>query len=50
MSAWSEHGLGWLRNNRRLQVIRREIARIYTIMRERELGLSEAPSDEVVEA
>ena len=41
---------GQLDNNRRLQVIRREIARIYTIMRERELGLSEAPSDEVVEA
>jgi large subunit ribosomal protein L29 len=38
---------GQLDNNRRLQVIRREIARIYTIMRERELGLSTAPSDEV---
>jgi large subunit ribosomal protein L29 len=34
---------GQLDNNRRLQVIRREIARIYTIMRERELGLSAAP-------
>ncbi|MEH0830665.1 50S ribosomal protein L29, partial [Micromonospora sp. CPCC 205714] len=31
--------------NRRLQVIRREIARIYTIMRERELGLSAAPTE-----
>ena len=41
---------GQLENHGRLQVIRREIARIYTIMRERELGLSEAPSDEVVEA
>jgi len=41
---------GQLDNHGRLQVIRREIARIYTIMRERELGLSEAPSDEVVEA
>jgi large subunit ribosomal protein L29 len=40
---------GQLDNNRRLQVVRRDIARIYTIMRERELGLSEAPS-EVVEA
>jgi large subunit ribosomal protein L29 len=38
---------GQLDNNRRLQVIRKEIARIYTIMRERELGLSTAP-DEVV--
>jgi large subunit ribosomal protein L29 len=40
---------GQLDNNRRLQVIRKEIARIYTIMRERELGLSAAPT-EVVEA
>ena len=40
---------GQLDNNRRLQVVRRDIARIYTIMRERELGLSVAPS-EVVEA
>jgi large subunit ribosomal protein L29 len=38
---------GQLDNNRRLQVIRREIARIYTIMRERELGLSVAPDDVV---
>ena len=38
---------GQLDNHRRLQVIRREIARIYTIMRERELGLSVAPTDEV---
>ena len=30
---------GQLDNNRRLQVVRREIARIYTIMRERELGI-----------
>ncbi|MEV0000984.1 50S ribosomal protein L29 [Micromonospora sp. NPDC050980] len=36
---------GQLDNNRRLQVIRREIARIYTIMRERELGLSTAPTE-----
>ena len=38
---------GQLDNNRRLQVIRREIARIYTIMRERELGLSAAPAEVV---
>jgi large subunit ribosomal protein L29 len=38
---------GQLDNNRRLQTVRRDIARIYTIMRERELGLSEAPNDEV---
>ena len=36
---------GQLDNNRRLQVIRREIARIYTIMRERELCLSAAPTE-----
>ncbi len=34
---------GQLDNNRRLQVVRRDIARIYTIMRERELGLSAEP-------
>jgi large subunit ribosomal protein L29 len=36
---------GQLDNNKRLQVIRQEIARIYTIMRERELGLSVAPTE-----
>jgi large subunit ribosomal protein L29 len=36
---------GQLDNNRRLQVIRRDIARIYTVMRERELGLSSAPEE-----
>jgi large subunit ribosomal protein L29 len=41
---------GQLDNNRRLQVVRKDIARIYTIMRERELGLSAAPDTEVVEA
>ena len=34
---------GQLDNNRRLQIVRREIARIYTIMRERELGIRVAP-------
>ena len=38
---------GQLENHGRLQVIRREIARIYTIMRERELGLSAAPTEVV---
>jgi large subunit ribosomal protein L29 len=36
---------GQLDNNRRLKVVRHEIARIYTIMRERELGLSAEPSE-----
>ena len=38
---------GQLDNNRRLQTVRRDIARIYTIMRERELGLSVAPGEGV---
>ena len=38
---------GQLDNNRRLQHVRRDIARIYTVMRERELGLSVAPSEGV---
>ena len=38
---------GQLDNNRRLQTVRRDIARIYTIMRERELGLSVAPSEDL---
>ena len=36
---------GQLDNNSRLQVVRRDIARIYTVMRERELGLSVSPTD-----
>jgi len=36
---------GQLDNNRRLQTVRREIARIYTIMRERELGLAAEPAE-----
>ncbi|CAL9672812.1 50S ribosomal protein L29 [Saccharothrix sp. NPDC042600] len=34
---------GQLDNNRRLRTVRHEIARIYTVMRERELGLSATP-------
>ncbi|NMI00445.1 50S ribosomal protein L29 [Pseudonocardia acidicola] len=37
---------GQLDNNRRLRTVRHEIARIYTVMRERELGLSTAPTDD----
>jgi large subunit ribosomal protein L29 len=36
---------GQLDNNRRLRTVRHDIARIYTILRERELGLSVAPED-----
>ncbi|MBA3251075.1 MAG: 50S ribosomal protein L29 [Geodermatophilaceae bacterium] len=38
---------GQLDNNARLRAVRRDIARIYTIMRERELGLSIAPGEEM---
>ncbi len=34
---------GQMDNNRRLRTVRHDIARIYTIMRERELGLSVSP-------
>ncbi len=36
---------GQLDNNRRLRTVRHDIARVYTIMRERELGLSAAPDE-----
>jgi large subunit ribosomal protein L29 len=36
---------GQMDNNRRLRTVRHDIARIYTIMRERELGLSAAPDE-----
>jgi large subunit ribosomal protein L29 len=34
---------GQLDNNKRLMTVRHDIARIYTVMRERELGLTAAP-------
>ena len=34
---------GQLSNNRRLRVVRQEIARVYTVLRERELGLASGP-------
>jgi len=37
---------GQLSNNRRLRVVRQEIARIYTVLRERELGLAAGPGGE----
>jgi large subunit ribosomal protein L29 len=36
---------GQLDNNSRLRTVRREIARIYTVMRERELGLAPVVSE-----
>ena len=35
---------GQLDNNRRLQTVRRDIARLYTVMTERELGINNAGS------
>jgi large subunit ribosomal protein L29 len=37
---------GQLANNRRLRIVRQEIARVYTILRERELGLASGPAGE----
>lgn len=34
---------GQMSNNRRLSTVRTDIARIYTILRERELGLASGP-------
>ncbi len=39
---------GQLDNNRQLRTVRHDIARIYTILRERELGLSVAPTEGAV--
>ncbi len=37
---------GQLANNRRLRTVRQEIARLYTVLRERELGLAAGPGGE----
>ena len=37
---------GQLHNNRRLRTVRHEIARVYTVLRERELGLATGPDGE----
>ena len=37
---------GQLSNNHRLRIVRQEIARIYTVLRERELGLASRPGGE----
>jgi large subunit ribosomal protein L29 len=36
---------GQLENNHQLGLVRKEIARIYTVMNERRLGLSSAPEE-----
>ena len=37
---------GQLNNNRRLRTVRQAIARVYTVLRERELGLAAGPGSE----
>ena len=41
---------GQMDNNRRLRTVKHDIARIYTVMRERELGLSVGPDGKGVTA
>lgn len=41
---------GQLSNNRRLRTVRQHIARIYTVLRERELGLASGPDGSEGEA
>jgi large subunit ribosomal protein L29 len=41
---------GQLTNNRRLRIVRHEIARVYTVLRERELGLASGPSGDEKES
>jgi large subunit ribosomal protein L29 len=38
---------GQLENNTRLKIVRKDIARIYTLMRERELGIESVESESV---
>ena len=45
-----QNATGQLDNTARLRAVRKDIARVYTVMRERELGIVEAPSDEGVNA
>ncbi|WP_217950001.1 50S ribosomal protein L29 [Bifidobacterium pseudolongum] len=39
-----QHATGQLDNTARLKAVKREIARMYTVLRERELGISQAPA------
>ena len=41
-----QNATGQLTHNRRIGTVKRDIARIYTVLRERELGLSVAPGAE----
>ena len=41
---------GQLESHGRLRAVNKDIARIYTVMRERELGITEEPADEAAPA
>lgn len=41
---------GQLDNTARLKAVKRDIARMYTVLRERELGISQAPEADVTES
>ncbi len=43
-----QNATGQLDNTARLRAVRKDIARIYTVMRERELGIVESVSDEAL--
>ena len=45
-----QHATGQLENNARLRTVRKDIARIYTVIRERELGIVESASNEGAKA
>ncbi len=45
-----QNATGQLDNTARLRAVRKDIARIYTVMRERELGIVETLSDEGAKA
>ena len=38
-----QHATGQLENTARLKAVKRDIARMYTVLRERELGITEEP-------
>ena len=39
-----QHATGQLENTARLKAVKSDIARMYTVLRERELGISQAPA------
>jgi large subunit ribosomal protein L29 len=41
---------GQLESHGRLKTVKRDIARIYTVVRERELGIRQTPGDESVDS